>query len=107
MPKFRNYVPPATSTNLDNFVKFMHRCYDELQAYVPFDGDNLFVAGGYFIRKLIGAQIRDIDVYVNQLSLETIVTQYTNAGYYVIGSSLYNNNFFVLKNILKMKICSS
>ena len=98
MPKFRNYVPPATSTNLDNFVKFMHRCYDELQAYVPFDGDNLFVSGGFFIRKLIGASIRDIDVYVNKPSLKTIITQYTDAGYYVIGSSLYNNNFFVLKN---------
>ena len=98
MPKFRNYVPPATSTNLDNFVKFMHRCYDELQAYVPFDGDNLFVSGGFFIRKLIGAPIRDIDVYVNKLSLEAVIAQYKDIGYFVIGSSLYNNNFFTLKS---------
>lgn len=44
---------------------FILECYDYLRDVVPFDGENVFVSGGFFPRRFIGAPLRDIDVYIN------------------------------------------
>lgn len=44
---------------------FISECYDYLRDIVPFDGEKIFVSGGFFPRRFIGAPLRDVDVYVN------------------------------------------
>ena len=52
-------------TELDDFEK---KCREFLSVYAPFDGDRLFVAGGFFARFYHDLPIRDIDIYVNVIT---------------------------------------
>lgn len=57
---------------------FILECYDYLRDVVPFDGENVFVSGGFFPRRFIGSPLRDIDVYVNgdDKYLEEVIEEY-------------------------------
>lgn len=46
-------------------TKFESKCLGFLSSYVPFDGDRIFVAGGFFCRFYHDLPIRDIDIYAN------------------------------------------
>ena len=65
--------------------EFILECYDFLRDIVPFDEENIFVSGGFFARRWIGAPIRDIDVYVNghESYLENVMEEYRTIGYIV------------------------
>ena len=81
----------------DNFMQFMESCYRELGYIVPFDKNNLFVSGGYFIRRFLGLPIRDIDVFVSRENYNSVLEQYFDIGY---SCSIFNKNgdFHTLKN---------
>src|SRR3990167_4651983 len=65
--------------------KFFKDCHDFLREYVPFDGSNLFVSGGFFPRRWLNQPLRDIDVYVNgdEQYLEYLKEEYSRLGWTV------------------------
>lgn len=79
------------------FDKFVLECCDELYDLVPFDGDNLFVSGGFFARKFIGAPIRDIDVYINrdEKYIEYLRNDYERLGYKINENSSITNQKYI------------
>lgn len=74
-----------------HWERFFTECYDYLRDYVPFDGQNLFVSGGFFARRATGKPIRDIDVFVNgdEDYLNYLTEEYTRMGYVVSTSLSY------------------
>ena len=71
--------------------QFFKDCHQFLSQYVPFDGDNLFVAGGFFPRKFHNLKLRDIDVFVNsQEYLEFLLEEYKNLDWQVKTQEKYN-----------------
>jgi|SRR3990167_2093702 len=67
-------------------TKFILECYDFLRDVVPFDEENIFVSGGFFARRWIGAPLRDIDVFVNgdEKYLENVIEEYRGSDWKVV-----------------------
>jgi hypothetical protein len=57
--------------------EFDKKCREFLKDYVPFHGEDVFVAGGFFPRFYWNMEMHDIDVYVSKGHLPKLLEEYS------------------------------